>query len=96
MKRGETSEPRITYPDDTDETLEVDVVEEAGMSLNLEEYPQLWDYANDGILEIQFNVFALPDYRQFLYCRVVEFRQEAGEILDDADRPSSVFRLFPE
>ena len=95
MKREETIEPRIIYPKNKDETLEVDVVKEAEMSLNLED-PQLWDHANDGILEIQFNVFALPDYRHFLYCKVVEFHRESGEILDDADRPSSVFRLFSE
>ena len=92
LAEGEgTINHRITYPDNTDETLEIDVVKGAEVFLNLE-HPQLWDYADDGRLEIQFNVFALSDYRQFLYCKVFEFRRESGEIRDYTGHPSSEFK----
>ena len=86
---------RITYPDGTDDRLEVDIIEGMEMCLNLSD-PQLWNYANnDGILEIQLNVFALPEFRQFLYSKDVQFHRKYGKSTVDVKPPNPLFRWIP-
>lgn len=86
---------RITYPDSTDDRLEIDVVQGVEMCLNLAD-SQLWNYANnDGVLEIQLNVFTLPEFRQFLYSKDLQFRQKYGKSGIDVKPPNPLFKWVP-
>ena len=86
---------RITYPDSTDDKLEIDVVEGIKMCLNLAD-SQLWNYANnDSLLEIQLNVFALPEFRQFLYSKDFQFRRKYGNSAIDVKPPNPLFKWVP-
>ncbi len=73
---------RITYPDSKDGTLEVDVIQSVGGSINLED-PQLWHFAEGNKLEIRLNTFANPNYRKFLRTDVVPLVRNSNESSGD-------------
>ena len=74
---------RITYPDSRDGKLEVDVVQGVAMSLNIDmNDPQFWSFAEGNELEIQFNIFALPNYRKYLRSQVTKITRTYNESTD--------------
>ncbi len=63
---------RITYPDNKNGKLEVDVI--VGMEISLDLHnSQLWSFAKGNDLEIHLNIFAEPNYRKFLRTHVLSF-----------------------
>ena len=69
---------RITYPDSPKDMLEVDFIEGTEICLNLS-FAELRHYLKDGMVRIQQNLFALPNYRHFLYSKVARIFPTDGE-----------------
>ena len=78
---------RITYPDSKDGKLEVDIIEGAEMSLNLND-PYIWHFAKGNELEIRFNIYAQPNYHKFLRSQVTKFTRNYNDP-SNANGPSS-------
>ncbi len=78
---------RITYPDSKDGKLEVDIIEGAEMSLNLND-PYIWHFAKGNELEIHFNIYAQPNYHKFLRSHVTKFTRNYNDP-SNANGPSS-------
>ena len=78
---------RITYPDSKDGKLEVDLIEGAEMSLNLND-PYIWHFAEGNELEIRFNIYAQPNYHKFLRSHVTKFTRNYNDP-SNANGPSS-------
>lgn len=78
---------RITYPDSKDGKLEVDLIEGAEMSLNLND-PYIWHFAEGNELEIRFNIYAQPNYHKFLRSHVTKFTRNYNDP-SNASGPSS-------
>ena len=75
---------RITYPNSTNDILEIDVVEGTEVCLNLP-FVELQHYLKDGEVKIQQNVFASPGYLKFLYTKVARIHPESGVWPDDSE-----------
>lgn len=74
---------RITYPDSRDGKLEIDVVQNTEWSLNIDmNDPHFWSFAEGNELEIQFNIFALPNYRKYLRSHVTKITRIYNESAD--------------
>ena len=69
---------RVTYPDNTDEILEIDVIQGMEVCLILP-FAELRHYLRDGTVKIQQNVFALPGYRKFIQSKVAKIYPRDGE-----------------
>lgn len=82
---------RITYPDSKTGTLEVDIIEGVEMSLSVDD-PRLWDFAEGNELEIQFNIFAQPNYRKFLRSHVSRVTRNYNGTLYGDDLSNSEFK----
>lgn len=72
---------RITYPNRKGDKLEVDIMEGVEMALNLND-EDLWYFAEGNELEIQFNIFAQPDYHKYLRSHVTQVTRDDKEFQD--------------
>ena len=81
---------RITYPDNKDGILEVDVIQ--GMEMSLKVDDSLWCFAEGNKLEVRFNIFAHPNYRKFLRSHVTTFTRNYNVSTDSNHFSSSEFK----
>ena len=81
---------RITYPDNKDSILEVDVIQ--GMEMSLKVDDSLWCFAEGNKLEVRFNIFAHPNYRKFLRSHVTTFTRNYNVSTDSNHFSSSEFK----
>ena len=72
---------RITYPDSKNDKIEVDIIDGLEMSLNLND-PQLWQFATGNELEIHFNLYAQPNYREYIKSHVTRFTRNDNNMHD--------------
>lgn len=75
---------RVTYPDNSDGILEMDIIQGMEVCLNLPSN-ELRHYLKNGVVEIQQNVFALPNYRKFLYSKIARIYPREGEFPNNVD-----------
>jgi hypothetical protein len=81
---------RITYPDNKDGILEVDVIQ--GMEMSLKVDDSLWCFAEGNKLEVRFNIFAHPNYRKFLRSHITTFTRNYNVSTDSNHFSSSEFK----
>ena len=82
---------RITYPDNKDGKLEIDVIQGMEISLDMSN-PQLWNFADGNELEIHFNIFAHPNYRKFLRTHITTFTRNFNEPTHSSHFSNSKFK----
>ncbi|MDE0423998.1 MAG: hypothetical protein OXN25_03905 [Candidatus Poribacteria bacterium] len=85
---------RITYPDNRDGKLEVDIIQ--GVEISLEIDDTLWCFAEGNELEIHFNIFAQPNYRKFLRSHVTKFTRNYNNPPDGNNLSNSEFNKIDE